>query len=89
MRIIILYRPDSEHARRVEEYITDFERFHPGQPLETHNVDSMEGSKLVQLYGAVEYPVVLALTDNGQMQQMWVGADKMPLMNDLAYYSQQ
>ncbi len=89
MRVIVLYRPNSETARRVEEYIADFERFHPGLGLETHAIDTPDGSQLAQLYGAVEQPVVLALKDDGQMQQMWQGVDKLPLMNDLAYYAQQ
>ena len=89
MRIVILYRPESEHARQTEEYITDFNRFHPAENLEAINVDSIEGSEKAKLYGAMEYPTLLALKDDGQMQQMWSGIDKLPLMNDLAYYSQQ
>jgi len=89
MRVIVLYRPNSEHARRVEEYVADFERFHPGESIESKNVDSIEGSHLVELYGVMEYPAVLAMSDDGTMQQMWMGVDRMPLMNDLAYYAQQ
>jgi thiol-disulfide isomerase/thioredoxin len=89
MRIIVLYRVNSEHARHVEEYITDFQRFHSGQSIEALNVDSIEGSEKAELYGVMEYPTVLALKDDGQMQQMWSGVDKLPLMNDLAYYAQQ
>ncbi len=89
MRVIVLYRPKSEHARRVEEYIADFQRFHPGETLETHNIDSIEGAKTARLYGVMEYPVVLAVANDGVMQQMWQGVDKLPLMNDLAYYAQQ
>lgn len=89
MRIIILYRPNSETARRVEEYIADFERFHPGEELQALNIDTLEGAQAAQLYGVMEHPVILALKDDGQMQQMWQGIDKLPLMNDLAYYAQQ
>lgn len=89
MRVIILYRPNSEHARKTEEYITDFERFHPGQMLESLNIDSQEGADTAQLYGVMVYPAVLALKDDGQMQQMWEGIDKLPLMNDLIYYARQ
>ncbi len=89
MRVIVLYRPNSEHARRVEEYIADFQRFHPGESIETQNIDSIDGSRMAQLYEIMEYPAVMALSNDGIMQQMWVGVDKMPLMNDLAYYAQQ
>ncbi len=89
MRVVILYRPDSEHARRVEEYIADFERFHPGGQLEVLHVDSIEGTEIMKLYGLMEHPAVLALSRDGQLQQQWQGIDKLPLMNDLAYYAQQ
>lgn len=89
MRVIILYRPNSEHARRVEEYVADFVRFHPSDAIETIDIDSMEGANLSKVYGIMDHPAVLALKNDGQMQQMWQGIDKLPLMNDLAYYAQQ
>lgn len=89
MRVVIIYRPASEHARRVEEYIADFERFHPGETVETYNVDSPDGSHAAEIYGVMNYPAVLALASDGQVQQQWEGIDKLPLMNDLAYYAQQ
>lgn len=69
--------------------MADFERFHPGLQLATYNIDSIEGSELAQLYGIMDYPAVLALKNDGQVQQQWEGIDKLPLMNDLAYYAQQ
>lgn len=89
MRVIVFFRPDSEYARRVEEYMADFERFHPGLQLTPYNIDSVEGSHLAQTYGIMDYPAVLALKEDGQVQQQWEGVDKLPLMNDLAYYAQQ
>ncbi len=89
MRIIILYRPESEHARRVEEYVADFQRFHPGEEIEMLNIDSIDGSRTAQLYGVMEHPAVLALANDGVVQQQWEGVDRLPLMNDLAYFAKQ
>ena len=89
MRVIVLYRPEAEFARRVEEYIADFQRFHPGETIEIQNIDSMEGAEAARLYNVMTYPAVLALSNDGQVQQQWEGIDKLPLMNDLAYYAQQ
>lgn len=89
MKVIVLYRPNSEHSRQVEEYVADFERFHPGEAIETLNVDSIDGSHQAELYGVMEYPAIVAKADDGSMQQKWQGLDKLPLMNDLAYYAQQ
>jgi hypothetical protein len=55
--------------------------------METMNIDSREGSRIAELYGVMVYPVILALEDDGHMQQQWEGIEKLPLMNDLAYYS--
>lgn len=89
MRILLLYRPNSENSRRVEEYIADFERFHPGNKIEVTDVDSVEGIELLRVYGIIDHPTVLALSNEGHMQQLWQGIDKFPAMNDLIYYAQQ
>lgn len=57
--------------------------------MEIHDLDSAAGSEMARLYGVMEYPAVIALKDDGQMQQMWSGIERLPLMNDLAYYAQQ
>jgi hypothetical protein len=88
MRTVIIYRPNSEHGRVVEEYIHEFNKIHPEANLETFNVDSPEGSHTAELYGTMEYPAILALANDGQVQQQWVG-NNLPLMNDLAYWSNQ
>lgn len=89
MRIIILYRPNSETSRRVEDYLTDFNRFHPNEAIDLQDIDSVEGTQTATAYGIVSYPTILAVKDDGQMIQMWQGIDGLPLMNDLAYYAQQ
>lgn len=44
---------------------------------------------MAEVYGIMTYPAVLALAGDGSVQQQWEGVDKLPLMNDLAYYAQQ
>lgn len=68
MRVVILYRPKSETARRTEEYIADFRRFHPGEEIETYNIDSVEGANLAAIYGVLDHPAVIAMSTDGQMQ---------------------
>jgi hypothetical protein len=89
MHIIVLYRPGSEFARRAEDYIADFQRFHPGAQFDVLSIDSIEGSEKARLYGVMQHPAILAVKDDGQVQQQWEGIDKFPVMNDLAYYSYQ
>lgn len=84
VKVVILYRPNSEHARSVETYVRDFER-QRGKPLELVSLDSAQGADMARLYDATSYPAVLALRDNGEMLNIWQG-EQLPLMNEVAGY---
>lgn len=84
MKAIVLYRPNSEHARAVEEYIREFQR-RTGRNLELLDVDTKEGANMVELYDAVRYPAVIAIADDGRMLSSWLG-EPLPLINDVDGY---
>lgn len=84
MKVIILYRPQSEWSRIVEEYARDFER-QRHKKIELISVDERDGSDMARLYDIVRYPAVVALRDNGEMMAQWQG-EKLPLMNEVAAY---
>lgn len=86
MRVRIIYREQSEHARAVREFIHEYER-RLGRTVETVDPDSAEGAEACRLYDIVEYPSVLATTDSGQLLQLWRGFP-MPLINEVSYYDQ-
>lgn len=86
MKVLILYRPKSEHARRVEEFVHDFERHQTNRKINTLSLDTRDGAATATLYGIVSYPAFLALADDGQLLKSWEG-ENLPLMNDLAFYS--
>lgn len=86
MKVVILYRPASEHATSIEGFAEDFIRVHADRHLELVSVDTRDGASLATLYDVVSYPAVLALGDDGQLLQYWQG-DNLPLMNELAYYA--
>lgn len=73
----------------MEEYIHDFNHDHPGAKLETFNIDSREGAQIAELYGVMEYPAIVAISNDGSIHQQWQGVEKLPLMNDLAYFATQ
>ena len=87
MKVVVLYRPVSDHARRVEEFVHDFKHHEPKRRIETIDVDSPQGISLANLYDIVAYPAVIALRDDGQLLKHWQG-DEWPLMNELAFYAQ-
>jgi hypothetical protein len=86
MKVLILYRPNSEHGRIVEEYIHDFQQRHGAHHLEVLNIDSREGSATATLYDVVQYPAILVLQDDGYIQRSWEG-ETLPLMDEVAAYA--
>jgi hypothetical protein len=85
MKVLILYRPNSEHGRLVEDFVRDFKSNHPSR-LEVLDIDSRDGSATASLYDIMQYPAIMVLRDDGSVLKSWEG-DSMPVMNDLAYYT--
>jgi hypothetical protein len=86
MRLIVIYRPNSEHARIIEEFIHDFQTRHQDAKLEVQDLDSRDGSATASLYDIMEHPAILALRDDGSTLKVWQGA-QLPLMDEVASYS--
>lgn len=86
MKVVILYRPNSEGSRTVEEFAEEFARRYVDRKLELVNVDTRDGSATATLYDVMKCPAVLALADDGQVLHEWQG-DSMPLMNEVSYYT--
>ncbi len=86
MKVVIFYRPESEHSRQVEDYARDYKRIHGGR-LELVSVNTRDGAATATLYDVMRFPAVMATTDIGEMLQLWQG-DNLPLMNEVAAYNQ-
>lgn len=84
MKLSILYQPNSESARKVEEYAHDFQR-QRGHQISLISLETREGADLAKLYDIVHYPAILATKDNGELINFWSG-DELPLMNEVAAY---
>ena len=87
MKVVILYRPKSEHSRDVETFVHNLELGHDAGELQVIDVDSREGTALASLYDIYEYPAILALDDRGSLIKGWEGSS-LPLVNDVAFYAQ-
>lgn len=85
MKVVVLYRSKSEHGTPVEEYAREFER-RSSRKLQLIEVDSVEGTELAKLYDVVQYPTILATSDDGKLQNMWQG-EPLPLMNEVLGYT--
>lgn len=84
MRVVIIYKEESDHAREVIDYLRDFTR-QTSHELETMNPDTPEGTGFCRVYDIVEYPTVIALSDDGALQNMWRGRP-LPTISEVSYY---
>jgi hypothetical protein len=84
MKVIVLYRANSEHERSVIDYKRDYKQ-RCGRDLNIMDIDTQEGSDMAELYDIVQYPAVVAASDNGELLQLWQG-EFLPLIGDVMYY---
>lgn len=84
MKVAVVYRDESDHARDVRDFLRDYES-QTGRQLEVVDPDSPEGAQFCRTYDIVEYPSVVAATDDGVLQNLWRGLP-LPLINEVSYY---
>jgi hypothetical protein len=84
MRTIVIYKDQSDYAREVTDYIRDFHR-QTGHELETMDPDTAEGTDFCRTYDIVEYPSLVALSNDGQLQNLWRGLP-LPTISEVSYY---
>lgn len=84
MKTIVVYEDDTESARDVNEYLRDFSR-QTGHQLETLDPRTKDGADFCRAYDIVEYPSLVAISDDGVMQNMWRGLP-LPTISEVSYY---
>lgn len=86
MKVMVVYRSVGEHARAVENFHHDF-KARTSKDITLVDPDSRDGSDICQLYDIVEYPSILALSNDGELRQLWRGLP-LPLVGEVSYYAQ-
>ncbi len=84
MKAVIVYKNESDHARAVLDYLRDFER-QTGRQLATIDPDSPDGIDLCRVYDIVEYPTIVAMSDEGMALNSWRGLP-LPTISEVSYY---
>lgn len=82
MRVVCIYRDNEDYSRDVTEWLENLRR-QTGRELETMDPDQNPG--FCEAYDIVEYPTIIAIGDNGEVQSVWRGR-KLPLINEILYY---
>ena len=87
MKVVVLYRPNSEHERPVSEFTREFERrFHGQEELQLVNIDSRDGNATAMLYDIVRYPAILVIQNDGYLQKSWEG-EQFPMLDEVFSYA--
>ena len=87
MRVIVVFKDKTDYARTIFDFLRDFE-YQTGHTLETIDPDTAEGAQFCDTYDIVEYPTIIALSDDTVMQNMWRGLP-LPTISEVSYYVQQ
>lgn len=85
MRTFVVYKTESDHARAVMTWLGDFRR-QTGRELEVVDPETRDGAATCETYDIVEYPSIVALDDNGQLQNIWRGLP-LPTISEVSYYA--
>jgi len=87
MKVVVLYRPDSEFARSVEEFLRDLRQVHnlDDKHLEVVNYDSREGTAMASIYDIMTQPAILIVNNDGGYVKHWEGSE-LPLQEEVASY---
>jgi len=84
VKTAVIYKEATDYARQVTDFLRDFNR-QTGHELETINPDTADGADFCRTYDIVEYPTVVAISDDGILQQMWRGLP-LPTISEVSYY---
>lgn len=86
--MLVLYRPNSEFARGVEEFVRDLQSRHTvdEHQLEILDYDSREGAATASLYDVMAQPTILVVGDDGSYVKSWEGS-QLPQLDEIAGYT--
>ncbi|MCL2280429.1 hypothetical protein FWC31_00875 [Candidatus Saccharibacteria bacterium] len=83
MRLVMVYREQSEHRMAVETFMRDFKKQTAGE-IETIDPDTRAGAAFCDAYDVTVYPTLLALTPEGTPNMTW--RSTLPTIMDASAY---
>jgi hypothetical protein len=86
MRVVVVYKEQTDYARQVIDFLADFKR-QTGHDLEVMNPESPAGIDFTRVYDVMELPTIIALSNDGVLQNTWRGIP-LPTISEVSYYVQ-
>lgn len=87
MKVVCVWRDNTEYARTVSEWLEEFKKRDLGE-IESLDPDTIEGESFARVHDIVEYPTLMAVDDDGRELEVWRGLP-LPLMDQVAYYARE
>lgn len=85
MKVVCVWRDNTEYAREVSNWIRDFEH-HTGSKIESLDPDTIDGEAFARAHDIVEYPTIIAVDDRGSELNKWRGRP-LPSFDQVSYYN--
>jgi len=85
VRVVVVTKEGMDYSRGVNDWLREFER-RVGKELEVVDPETREGVGFAEVYGVVEYPTILALSDEGKLMNSWRG-QVLPKIDEVSYYA--
>lgn len=85
MRVVVVSKDNTDYARTVEMFLRDF-KYQTGRDLEVLDPETRDGISFCMTYDIVEYPTMIAVSDDGKVQNMWRGLP-LPTISEVSYYA--
>jgi len=86
MRVVVVYKDETDYARQVTDFLRDFKR-QTGHDLEILDPETPEGISFCKTYDLMQYPTLIAISSDGVMQNTWPGLP-LPTISEVSYYVQ-
>ncbi|MBQ3310246.1 hypothetical protein IJG73_02290 [Candidatus Saccharibacteria bacterium] len=84
MRIVCVWKDNTDYAREVTDWLSEFKR-ETGKEVESLDPESTEGEIFVRARDMLQFPAVVALADDGTVLREWKGTP-MPQFDEVLYY---
>ena len=84
MKVVCLYRDDTDYAREVTDWMQEFTR-ETGREVEVMDPDSVEGEIFTKAHDILQFPMLVAVTNDGVVHEKW-GGTPLPQFDEVVYY---
>ena len=84
MRIVCVWKEQSDYARTVRDFLRAFEH-QTGSEIESLDPDTRAGATFAQAHDVVEYPTIMVVDDRSAVVEQWRGLP-LPMVSQVSYY---